>query len=107
MSVRFPANPAFTGFNAPFRAEAEIFDLEVEGELPRDLDGAFYRVQPDFLYPPIFPGDVPFNGDGHVSMFRFADGHVDFRCRFVRTQRYKAQREARRALFGMCRNRDT
>ena len=103
----FAGNPLFTGFNAPFRTDAEIFDLEIEGELPKDINGAFYRVQPDFLYPPRFENDVPFNGDGHVSMFHFQDGHVDFRCRFVRTQRYKAQRKAHRALFGTYRNRDT
>jgi carotenoid cleavage dioxygenase len=107
MAVPFPKHPGFTGFNAPFRTEADIFDLEVEGTLPTDLNGSFYRVQPDFLYPPRFPNDVPFNGDGHVSLFRFGNGHVDFRCRFVQTQRYKAQHAARRALFGLYRNRGT
>ncbi|MBI2994200.1 MAG: carotenoid oxygenase family protein [Gammaproteobacteria bacterium] len=105
--TNFGNNPAFTGFNAPFRAEVDVFDLEVEGELPAALNGAFYRVQPDFLYPPRYANDVPFNGDGHVSMFRFVAGHVDFKCRFVRTQRYKAQRAVRRALYGTYRNRGT
>ena len=107
MAVTFPNHPGFTGFNAPFRSEADVYDLEIDGRLPEDLNGSFYRVQPDFLYPPRYPNDVPFNGDGHVSLFRFGNGHVDFRCRFVQTQRYKAQLEARRALFGIYRNRDT
>jgi len=108
MSVDFSRNPMFQGtFAAPFRAETDILDLEVEGELPSDLEGTFYRVQPDYLYPPRYDNDVPFNGDGHISMFRFANGHVDFKCRYARTQRYKAQRAARRALFGTYRNRDT
>ncbi len=38
------------------------------------------------------------------ALFRFKDGHVDFRSRWVRTQRWNAQREARRSLFGMYRN---
>lgn len=107
MATSFANNPGFTGFNAPFRAEVDVFDLEVEGDLPTGINGAFYRVQPDFIYPPRFANDVPFNGDGHVSMFRFENGHVDFKCRFVGTQRYKAQREARRALYGIYRNRST
>ena len=37
-------------------------------------------------------------------MFRFADGHVDYRSRYVRTQRYKAQAAARESLFGVYRN---
>jgi carotenoid cleavage dioxygenase-like enzyme len=107
MAVKFPENLMFSGFNAPFRAEVDVLDLEVDGELPADMDGAFYRVQPDFIYPPRCDNDIPFNGDGHVSMFRFGNGHVDFRCRYVQTQRYKAQCDARRALFGTYRNRDT
>ena len=107
MGTSFSKNPAFSGFNAPFRAEIDVFDLELDGQLPKDLDGAFYRVQPDFLYPPTYANDVPFNGDGHVSMFRIKDGNVDFKCRFARTQRYKAQLKARRALYGIYRNRAT
>ena len=108
MSVDFSHNPIFSGpFAHPFRAEVDVYDCEVEGELPGDLDGAFYRVQPDFIYPPTYANDVPFNGDGNVSMFRFANGHVDFKCRYVRTQRYKAQTQARRALYGTYRNRAT
>src|SRR4051812_4297098 len=37
-------------------------------------------------------------------MFRFAGGHVDYKSRFVRTQRFKAQAAAREALFGTYRN---
>src|SRR3990172_418063 len=108
MSVNFSSNPMFKGtFSEPCRVEADVFDLEVEGELPADIDGAFYRVQPDFIYPPRYANDVPFNGDGHVSMFRFANGHVDFKCRYVQTQRYKAQAAARKALYGTYRNRET
>ena len=108
MSVNFSNNPMFHAtFSEPFRVEADVFDPEVEGQLPSDLDGAFYRVQPDFIYPPRYANDVPFNGDGHVSMFRFANGHVDFKCRYVQTQRYKAQAAARKALYGTYRNRET
>src|ERR1700690_87038 len=33
------------------RSEIDLFDCEVEGKLPADLDGAFYRVGPDAQYP--------------------------------------------------------
>ena len=101
------ANPMRTNtLGAPFdsfRAECDIQDCEVEGQIPADLDGAFYRVGPDFQYRPFMP-NIPFDGEGHVAMFRFANGHVDFRTRYVRTQRFKAQSAARRALFGTYRN---
>lgn len=88
------------------RLEADIADCEVEGTIPPGLDGAFYRVGPDPQYPkpPEYVKDIDFDGEGHASMFRIKDGHVDYRSRYVRTQRWKAQREARRSLFGMYRN---
>ena len=39
-----------------------------------------------------------------VAMFRFENGYVDFRSRYVRTPRFTAEREARRSLFGAYRN---
>ncbi len=91
------------------RSENELFDCEVEGKLPADLDGAFYRVGPDPQYPKPekYQNDIGFDGEGHVSMFRIKDGHVDYRTRYARTQRWKAQHKARRSLFGMYRNPHT
>jgi carotenoid cleavage dioxygenase len=87
-----------------FRAEIDLVDCEVDGRIPDDLNGAFYRVGPDFQYPPKFPQNIPFDGEGHVSLFRFSNGRVDLKSRYVRTQRFKVQRRAGRALFGMYRN---
>ena len=99
-------DPMFRGPFAPVRAEIDLADCEVEGKLPADLAGTFYRVGPDFQYPPRI-ANIPFDGEGHVGMFRFARGRVDYKSRFVRTQRFKAQAEAREALFGTYRNRFT
>ncbi|GAA0270811.1 carotenoid oxygenase family protein [Alteraurantiacibacter aestuarii] len=91
------------------RTEMDLFDCEVEGHLPTDLDGVFYRVGPDPQYPksPEYAGDIPFDGEGHVSMFRINNGHVDYRTRYARNARWKAQHAARRSLFGMYRNPST
>jgi len=95
--------PMANGPFAPVRAEIDLMDCEVEGTLPSDLNGTFYRVGPDFQYPPRLP-NIPLDGEGHIGMFRFANGHVDYKSRFVRTQRYKAQAEARESLYGTYRN---
>jgi carotenoid cleavage dioxygenase len=43
-----PAN----GFSVQVnRSENTLYDCEVEGKLPDDLNGAFYRVGPDAQYP--------------------------------------------------------
>jgi len=110
-AVLFPSDPRLFGGGGSeggsvHRSEGTIFDCEVEGRIPPDLDGAFYRVGPDPQYPkdPRNAGDIPFDGEGHVSMFRIRDGHVDYCSRWVRNQRWKAQAKARRSLFGMYRN---
>jgi len=105
MVQRF-GNQHFSGdFFTTLRFEGEVFDCEVQGEVPRDIRGTFYRLGGDWLYPPRSPLDAPFSADGFISMFRFSSGRVDYRGRFVRTPRYEANRAAGRQLFGIYRNR--
>jgi len=110
MAVDFRGHPMFpsTGFNAPTRFEADVYDCEVWGKVPSDIEGNFYRIQCDFQYrPPQNEWATGFNGDGHVSRFYFKDGNVNFRSRYVQTQRLQAEREAHRRLFGVYRNHYT
>jgi carotenoid cleavage dioxygenase-like enzyme len=86
-----------------YRAELDVRDCEVEGKVPTDLAGAFYRVGPDPQYR-MANANIPFDGEGHVSMFRFRNGRVDYRSRFVRNDRYLAQDKAGAILFPMYRN---
>lgn len=102
--AHFPQTPAFSSVLRLIRMEGDIHDLEVDGEIPRELDGAFYRVHPDPQFAPRFEDDQFFNGDGMVSQFRFRDGKVDFRQRYAQTDKWKAERAAGRALFGAYRN---
>ena len=101
---RYPKTLSFSGPNAPVRIECDIPDLDFDGEIPPDLAGAFYRVQPDPQLPPRQPDDILFNGDGMVTQFRFRNGRVDLRQRWCQTDKWKLEREAGRALFGAYRN---
>ena len=105
-SLDFRGHPLFPpGFNRPTRFEADVFDCEVWGTIPSDIEGNFYRMQCDFEYrPPMNEWMTGFNGDGHLSRFRFKGGHVDYRARYVKTARLMAERHARRRLFGVYRN---
>jgi len=109
MSVDFRGHPMFPqGFNSPTRFEADVYDCEVWGEIPRDIEGTFVRMQCDFEYrPPKNEWMTGFNGDGHISRFRFANGSVDYKGRYVKTARLQAEREARKRLFGVYRNHYT
>jgi hypothetical protein len=39
----------------------------VHGEIPKCIDGTFYRVMPDAQFAPKFHDDVFINGDGQVD----------------------------------------
>ncbi|WP_395397281.1 carotenoid oxygenase family protein [Novosphingobium sp. BL-8A] len=102
--AHFPDTPSFTGFNTPSRIEADIADLAHEGTIPLELDGAFFRVQPDPQFPPRLGDDIAFNGDGMITRFHIHDGQCDFRQRWAHTDKWKLEHEAGHGLFGAYRN---
>ena len=102
--THFPNSPSFTDFFAPSRMEGDVHDLDVVGEIPAELNGAFFRVQPDPSFPPLLGDDIAFNGDGMITQFRFENGRVHFRQRYAQTDKFKLERKAGRALFGAYRN---
>ncbi|MCP5145277.1 MAG: carotenoid oxygenase family protein [Gammaproteobacteria bacterium] len=91
------------GSFSPIRAEMDVNDCVIEGTIPADLNGGFYATGPDPQYP-MAKGNIVFDGEGHVRMFRIKNGRVDYRSRFARTERFMAQDRARRALMPMYRN---
>ena len=106
--LQFPDSRVFRGFNAPVRVEADVYNLEIQGEIPASLDGTFFRLAADSQYPPMVGDqDIYLNGDGMMTMVRFAGGHADLKTRYVQTDRFKAERAARRSLFGRYRNKFT
>jgi carotenoid cleavage dioxygenase len=101
----YPPTPYFIGLNAPVRTELTLDGLPVEGILPPEVRGAFFRAVPDPAFPPKFADDHTLSGDGMISRVRFnADGTADYAIRFVETARHKAEREVGRARFGKYRN---
>lgn len=105
-AVQFPDIPLYQGWGAPLRLESDIRDLEVIfGAVPSDLDGTLYRCGPDRQYPPMLGDDIFIDGEGMVHMFRIENGHVDYKSRWVRNERFLLQERARRSLFGRYRNR--
>jgi len=93
-----------TGNPTPTRFEVDLYDCELAGELPKDLDGAFYRMHLDWLYPPCYADDTLLAADGYMSMFRLKGGSAHYKGRYVQTQRYRNQVEAGGQLYGYYRN---
>jgi carotenoid cleavage dioxygenase len=89
-----------SGSDLPCRFEGEVGDMIVRGEIPPEIDGTFYRVMLDPFVAPD-PRNIPLDGDGSISAFRFHQGQVDMKMRYVETERYRLERKARKALFGL------
>lgn len=103
LASNWPIAHDLAGSSAPCRLEGEIGDLITFGEIPTEIDGTFYRVMCDPFVAP-HPDNVPIDGDGNISSFRFKEGRCDFRMRYIETERYKLERKANKALFGLYRN---
>ena len=104
MSNAFPNTMDFSGYNAPSRIECDVHDLVVEGQIPAEVSGSWYQTVPDPQYSPKIPPDTYLSGDGMVRMLRFENGRADLKQRYVQSERFKEERRARRALYGVYRN---
>lgn len=97
------------GNDEPFRMEGDVFDLEViEGQIPREIDGLYAQTVPDQQFPPevatLSNMDASANGDCMLRTFRLQNGYADYKGRYVRTERFLAERAVRRSLFPHYRN---
>ncbi|KAH6887112.1 lignostilbene dioxygenase [Thelonectria olida] len=103
LTSKWPVALDLAGSSTPCRLEGEVADLVVLGEIPPAIDGTFYRVMCDPFVPPD-SNNVPIDGDGNISAFRIRNGRVDMKIKYVETERYKLERRANKALFGLYRN---
>jgi carotenoid cleavage dioxygenase-like enzyme len=106
--VGYPQTPDFVGLNQPVGKEVSLRRLAVEGTIPAEIRGAFFRATPDPAFPPFIADDNLLSGDGMVSRLHFNDdGSVDFDMKYVATARHTAEVAAGKALFGRYRNQYT
>ncbi|MEU8900278.1 carotenoid oxygenase family protein [Nocardia sp. NPDC048505] len=100
-TAHYRESPFLAGHHRPTRMEVDAPDLFVEGELPTDLAGVFYRNGAEPLYPPLDEDYHWFDGDGMVYAFFLAGGRVSMRNRWVRTDKLLLEMRAGRRLFGV------
>jgi carotenoid cleavage dioxygenase len=86
------------GVFAPTSREITADNLQVEGEIPRDLFGIYLRNGPN----PIFqPRDRYhwFDGDGMIHAIEFREGRATYRNRWITTEGFLAEQQAQRAIW--------
>lgn len=91
-------SPYMIGNFGPVKKERTLENLQVIGDIPREVEGVYLRNGPNPLYPP-----RPyhwFDGDGMVHAFIFENGKVSYRNRFIETEGLVAERTAGMSLHG-------
>ena len=87
-------------WNRSLECEHDFEPLTVEGSLPQDLQGAFYRNGPGAFSVNGKGVTHPFEADGVISAVRL-DGHTGYgACRITESAELKAERATGRVLYG-------
>lgn len=87
------------GIWEPINFECDINDPIVVGNIPKELNGTFYRNGPNPQY--VYSASYHmFEGDGMIHAVTFINGEVKYQNRWIRTDRFLAERNARKSLFG-------
>lgn len=100
----WPDSFDFQGFNKPSGEEWTAEDLRVTGEIPGEIEGAFFLAGADPYFFPSVEKDTYLSGDGVVSRFLIREGKVNFKRKYVATERHLVEVQAGRALFGAYHN---
>src|SRR5690349_2530426 len=101
----FPQTMEYSGLNTPVGEEYALHELTVEGTVPAEIEGSFFRAVPDPAFPPFLEdGGAILSADGMISAIRFAGGKASHIMRYVQTARHQAELAAGKALFGRYRN---
>ena len=79
--------------------ECDYWIEDIEGEIPADLNGTFFRNGPGLL-------DIngqkiahPFDGDGMISAIAIKNGRARYQNRYVETEGYLAEKKAGKILY--------
>lgn len=87
------SNKYLRGTYEPVLEESHASDLEVIGEIPKDLAGHFLRIGPNPYYVPDADKYHIFDGDGMVHSIEFSDGKASYRNKFVDSAGLREERE--------------
>ena len=91
-------NPWLHGLFAPTTLEIQCDDLDVEGEIPADLCGGYFRNGTNPRFRPVNRYHW-FDGDGMIYAIRFRDGRATYQNRWIETRAFQMEREKGAAIW--------
>ena len=81
------------------RQESSYWIENIEGEIPAELEGTFFRNGPGLFDINGQPIHHPFDGDGMICSVSFSGQKAYFQNRFVRTQAFLEEQKAGKILY--------
>lgn len=93
------SNKYLRGTYEPVLDEFHAADLEVIGEIPKDLAGHFLRIGPNPYFVPDEDKYHIFDGDGMVHSVEFSAGKASYRNKFVDSAGLREEREKGHWIF--------
>jgi carotenoid cleavage dioxygenase len=94
----WPDHPFLRGNFAPVAQEIEELQPRIVGKIPAELNGVFVRNGPNPQFPPLRNYHW-FDGDGMLHAVVLREGRASYRNRWIRTEGWKEERQAGRALY--------
>ena len=91
-------NPWLHGLFAPTTVEMSSQELEVEGEIPADLCGGYFRNGTNPRFRPTNRYHW-FDGDGMIYAIRFKDGKATYQNRWIETKAFQMENEKGAAIW--------
>ncbi|MEM1380470.1 MAG: carotenoid oxygenase family protein [Pseudomonadota bacterium] len=91
-------HPYLNGPWTPCLTEYDAENMEVIGEIPKDLSGIYVRNTENPVHDAIGVYH-PFDGDGMLHTMAFENGKATYKNRFIRTKGFLAEQEAQKALW--------
>ena len=92
-------HPYLHGAFAPTDIEYEAEDLEVEGEIPADLCGAYVMNGPSQRFEPVNSKYHYYDGDALLRAIYFRDGRASFRQKYLRNGAFIVEDKAGKTIW--------
>ena len=80
-------------------SEEHTYEAKIEGKIPSEIKGTLYRNGPGLFERNGYRKTNILDGDGMVQAFRFKDGKVIYRNRFVRTKKWLEEESAGKFIY--------
>ena len=97
-SIKTHDHPYLKDAWIPNYDEYEVNDLKALGDIPKDLEGAYYRNTENQVHEPIGRFH-PFDGDAMIHSINFDNGKANYVNKFVKTEGFLVEQEMGKSMW--------